>query len=250
MRTAPAEFAELLTPKGRRLLEGKLSPARLTVERPFVAVSGAVDAKKAAGLRDLIDRSLKDVLTEMEDPIPDWTIAEMRENYAELLPKAVRVKTALLESRRARAFRIADEIGLLRLLRSESFARFAQVLAGRPLQRGWGIQALCYGPGDYTGPHNDHHPEEPEAKDGYLDVHLTLATPAVQSHFLVYAQDGHFSQMEDVNTVGGITAYRLPFWHYTTPLQARRGKEADARRWVLLGTFLFESPASSASEHP
>ena len=41
----------------------------------------------------------------------------------------------------------------------------------------------------------------------------------------------------DVNTVGGITAYRLPFWHYTTPLVSKRGK--DAARWVLLGTFLY-----------
>jgi hypothetical protein len=240
MKTAPAEFADLLTPKGRRLLERRTACEPLTLARPFVAVSGAVDAKKACGLRDLIDRSLKGVLTRMEDPIPAWTIAEMRENYAELLPKAVRVKTALLESRRARAYRIAEEIGLLRLLRSPTFKDFSEVLAGRPLHRGWGIQALCYGPGDYTGPHNDHHPEETDARDGYLDVHLTLATQAVGSHFLVYAQDGHLSQMQDVNTVGGITAYRLPFWHYTTPLQAKRRKAAEARRWVLLGTFLFD----------
>ena len=68
---------------------------------------------------------------------------------------------------------------------------------------------------------------------------IGLATPAVASQWLVYEQDGHFSAMADVNTVGGITAYRLPFWHYTTPLQARRGREAEARRWVLLGTFLY-----------
>jgi len=242
MKTAPAEFADLLTPKGRRMLEGRAAGEPLTPGRPFLAVSGAVDAKKASGLRDLIDRSLRGVLTRMEDPIPAWTIADMQENYGELLPKAVRVKTALLESRRARAYRIAEEIGLLRLLRSSSFKAFSEVLAGRPLQRGWGIQALCYSPGDYTGPHNDHHPEEADAKDGYLDVHLTLATPAVGSHFLVYAQDGHLSQMQDVNTVGGITAYRLPFWHYTTPLQAKHKRAAEARRWVLLGTFLFDRP--------
>jgi hypothetical protein len=36
--------------------------------------------------------------------------------------------------------------------------------------------------------------------------------------------------------------YRLPFWHYTTPLAAKPGAEATARRWVLLGTFL-DAPA-------
>jgi hypothetical protein len=35
-----------------------------------------------------------------------------------------------------------------------------------------------------------------------------------------------------------VTAYRLPFWHYTTPLVAKRGR-SDAARWVLLGTFLY-----------
>ena len=45
--------------------------------------------------------------------------------------------------------------------------------------------------------------------------------------------------MASVNTVGGVTAYRLPFWHYTTPLQAKPGREGDAHRWVLLGTFTY-----------
>jgi hypothetical protein len=43
----------------------------------------------------------------------------------------------------------------------------------------------------------------------------------------------------DVNTVGGITAYRLPFWHYTTPLVAKPGRARTAHRWVVLGTFRY-----------
>ena len=31
------------------------------------------------------------------------------------------------------------------------------------------------------------------------------------------------------------TAYRLPFWHYTTPLVGK----PNAARWVLPGTFLY-----------
>ena len=40
--------------------------------------------------------------------------------------------------------------------------------------------------------------------------------------------------MTRVSTVGGITVYRLPFWHYTTPLLVDR---PSARRWLLLATF-------------
>ena len=57
--------------------------------------------------------------------------------------------------------------------------------------------------------------------------------------------------METAARSGRITAYRLPLWHYTTPLVAKRGREAEARRWVLLGTFLFaSSPPSILSPRP
>src|SRR4030095_10664763 len=143
------------------------------------------------------------------------------------------------ERRRERADRRAEEIGLVAMLRSESFAAFAAALAGRALRRRWGIQLLCYGPGDYAGPHNDHHPEEPAARRGYLDLHISLSGRGVAQQWLVYAVQGHFSRIVDVATAGGVTAYRLPIWHYVTPLVARDGAPAEtARRWVLLGTFL------------
>jgi hypothetical protein len=119
-------------------------------------------------------------------------------------------------------------------------------VTGRALRRKWGIQVLCYGPGDYSGPHNDHHPEEPEARDGYVDMHVSLTMPGVDHQYLVYAKDGHLTELTRVSTVGGITVYRLPFWHYTTPLLARRGAEATSRRWVLLGTFLDAAPGARA----
>src|SRR4051812_30101519 len=144
MRRAPAEFEDLLSPKGRKLLQG---PALLDDQRRFAARADALDRTRAVALRDLIDDSLRDALTLMEDPIPRWATEGMTENYAELLPKTVRVRTALLESRRARAFQIAEEIGLRAMLRSQSFHAFAQAICGRKLKRGWGIQALCYGPG-------------------------------------------------------------------------------------------------------
>jgi len=39
-----------------------------------------------------------------------------------------------------------------------------------------------------------------------------------------------------------VAVYRLPFWHYTTPLLAKRGREAEARRWLLLGSFDYDPP--------
>ena len=126
-------------------------------------------------------------------------------------------------------------IGLVRMMRSASFRAFAEALAGRRLRTGWGLQVLRYGPGDYAGPHNDHHPENPAARRGYIDLHLSLCTPGVAHQWLVYSRAGHFSEIVPVAAPATVTAYRLPFWHYTTPLVGT----AQAARWVMLGTFLY-----------
>ena len=162
----------------------------------------------------------------------------MRVVYRERLPKTVSVRTAMLDGRRTTARERAEEIGLVAMLRSASFHAFAQALSGYPLRRRWGLQAPCYLPKDYSGPHNDHHPDEPEARDGDTDLHLSFCTAGVTQQLLVYERGGHLSEVQDVVTVGGVTCYRLPFWHYTTPLVPRPGREAQARRWVLLGTFI------------
>jgi hypothetical protein len=242
MRQFPAEFEDLLTPRGRRVLAGRDEEVRRLGDTPgwrFVALPDVLSrARAAAGLR-LLDAALLPHLSPMELSIPPETILLQERNYAEQLPKTVRVRTALLESRRSRAWRAAEEVGLTAMLRSESFRAFAQAVSGRALRRGWGIQALCYGPGDYSGPHTDHHPEDADARDGYLDMHITLAGAAVAHQWLVYAKGGHLSEVRPVHTLGGMTVYKLPFWHYTTPLVAHPGREASARRWVLLGTFLY-----------
>jgi hypothetical protein len=241
IRRFPAEFEKLLTAAGRRVLAGT-SPhvtGGLTSERPFVAAQGLIDARKAAACAALLDHALASTLTLMEDPIPTETITQMVHNYDEWLPKTARVRTAYLDRKTAKSWRVAEEIGLIGMLRSESFRAFATSIGGQALRPKWGVQVLCYGPGDYAGPHNDHHPEDAEARDGYLDVHISLSNAAVSHQWLVYAENGHLSRIESVNTMGGVTAYRLPFWHYTTPLVAKPGQEHDARRWLLLGTFLF-----------
>ena len=240
----PAEFEDLLSRDGRRVLAGA-SPwcgALADPRRRFVAMQGMIPAAKADGLRRLLDRRLLEMLSLMEEAIPPEATWEMTENYGELLPKTARVRTAYLERRRTRAYALAEEIGLIAMLRSGSFKAFVEGIAGKPLRGRNGVQALCYGPGDYAGPHNDHHPEEPNARGGYVDCHISLASSAVDHQWLVYAERGHLSRMESVATSGGITVYRLPFWHYTTPLMAKPGREAAARRWVLLGTFLFKQP--------
>ncbi len=245
MECFPAEFEDMLTAAGRRLLAGAspLTGALGDPRRRFLSATGLVDTRRTRAAAALLNRAIYDSLLPVDQPIPPESIWDMTDNYAEQLPKTARLRTALLERRRERAYRAAEAIGLVAMLRSQSFAAFAAALAGRPLRRRWGIQLLCYGPGDYAGPHNDHHPEEPAARGGYLDLHVSLAGSGVAQQLLVYAVKSHFTEVANLATAGGITAYRLPLWHYTTPLVARPGAgTASARRWVLLGTFLYRQP--------
>jgi hypothetical protein len=240
----PREFADLLTRRGRRMLEARDSAAAGALAGGrFVALEGAVDAAKARAARGLLEAHLAPHLALLEQGIPPESITGQTRNHQERLIKTVRVRTAYLERLRSRGWRAAERIGLIAITGSDSWHRFAEVLAGRALDRRSGRQVLCYGPGDYAGPHTDHHPEDPRARNGYVDMHLTLSGPGVAHQWLVYAEGGHFCHVLDVNVAGGITAYRLPLWHYTTPLVAKPGRAPSARRWVVLGTFRYANPS-------
>jgi hypothetical protein len=244
----PTEFEDLLSPAGRRVLAGRdpaICNALADPRRRFIALDGMVKKSAAETMRRALETEMRPLLSDLAMPIPPETIWEMERNYEEWLPKTVRVKTATLENRRSKSYRRAREIGLVDLLSSSSFIAFAEAVAGRKLDRKGGQQVLCYGPGDYAGPHNDHHPEDKHYAKGYLDMHLSLSSPAVAHQYLVYAKSGHFSEMVPVAGPGTITVYRLPFWHLTTPLVAKPGREKVARRWVLLGTYGFaENPTA------
>lgn len=238
----PAEFEDLLTPAGKRVLAGRaagICGALADPRQRFVALNGMVAAAKAERLRRVLEREMAELLTDLSRPIPPETIWDMKRNYDDWLPKSVRCRTAYLENRRGAAWRHAKELGLIDLLSSKSMIAFAEAVLGRKLDPRGGQQVLRYGPGDYAGPHTDHTPQIERAAKGYLDFHLSLTSRSVAHQYLVYARSGHLTEMVSVTEPGCLTLYRLPFWHYTTPLQAKPKRERDAARWVLLGTFLY-----------
>ena len=239
MKRFPPELEDLLSPRGRRVLAGqdRISGV-LALGLRFVSAPDLLAPKLAREALALLEASMRDVLTEMDAPIPAATISGMKKNYGELLPKTARVSTALMASSRSRGSQRAAEIGLTAMLRSASFHAFAEAVSGHRLRRKGGTQVLCYRANDYAGPHNDHHPEEADARDGYVDLHFSFSNDAVAHQWLVYEHDRHLGQIQSIRTIGGMSCYRLPLWHYTTPLAPKPGRIEDARRWVLLGTYL------------
>jgi hypothetical protein len=230
LRRFPADFADLLSPAGRRVLDGR-SRARA---EPFLARAGLIDRAKALDAYAILERALAPALRPMVRAIPPESIANQTRNHQERLPKTVRVGTADIDGR-GRAAQIAREIGLDAMLRSQAYRDFAEALAGRALDPAFGRQVLRYAPGDYSGPHTDHHPEDARAAAGYFDLHLAFVGAGRARQLLVYAREGHLSEAVDVARPGTVAAYRLPFWHYTTPFEA----PPSSARWVALGTFYF-----------
>ncbi len=243
MERFPTEFSALLTPRGRRILaDGRGVLARMLAAERLVYVEGAIERDAALAAHDLLERRLRPCLVPLVRAIPPESIANQTRNHQERLIKVARQETAYLERRSSRAWKAADRIGLIALLQSDSLREVGQRLCGTALDRRSGQQVLRYGPGDYVGPHTDHYPEDPRAAGGYLDVHLSFGHPDVRHQYLVWAADGHFTRMVDVNRPGGIAIYRLPFWHYTTPLVPRAGRDRSASRWVALATYRFAPP--------
>lgn len=240
MRTFPHEFSDLLTQKGLRIIKGKAKNSCGSfagTDKYFVTLDGVISKNKARRCVELLDAHLYQHLAVEQRKIPRESITGMTENYEEVLNKTMHIKTSFFGSRSSRSYQAAEKIGLLPMMRSSTFVAFAEAVTGFKLHSDLNIQVSCYEHGDYVGPHNDHHPENAAFKDGFVDFHVMFTNKSVAHQYLVYENKGHFSEIVDINVQGGVSIYRLPFWHYTTPLEGKTGLERDARRWLLLGTF-------------
>src|SRR5262245_29860822 len=126
MKKFPPEFEDILSREGRRVLAGTsaLCGALADPQRRFIAASDLVMPASAWAAAVLLNRTLHDSLSPIDRPIPPEAMWDMTANYAELLPKTARVRTAYLDRPRGRAYRAAESAGLIAMLRSESFHAF------------------------------------------------------------------------------------------------------------------------------
>ena len=241
----PSELEDLFNRRGRKLLADPPQLESLIARRrtPIVFFDGIIDDGVARECIRLLDEGFYSLTRRMHSPIPREALTGLRENYSEALPKTARVRTATFNAKSSKVLTAAREIGLAEMMASRSFARLAQSVTRATLNtESWGRQVICYEQGDYSGPHNDHHPENDEERNGFIDLHIMFSNDAVAHQLLVYEDRRYLSAAQDVSGKAAIAIYRLPFWHYTTPLLARPGRESAARRWLLLGSFAYDPP--------
>jgi hypothetical protein len=232
MKAFPSEFRALFDERGyeqaqaaRPLREAgcRVSWFPLLVRRTLV--DGAIR---------LLDERLGPFLKPAHRPIDRSTITGMERNYDEALPKTLQNMAASLNSERSKSYLEAKRIGLVAMLESASSKVFAEATTGFSLGQVAGLQVIRYRPTDYVGPHNDHHPESEMLRHGYIDVHVTLTSDGVLHQYLIYEENGFLNHAINVGIRSGVSVSRLPYWHQVTPLEAKPGREHEARRWLLL----------------
>lgn len=233
MKVFPSEFEAMLSPEGRKLLAGDHPAVGVLSRENFYASDALVDHTHLPKYTQVIHDTFEELLVPMVRPLPSAKASYA--SNADLLPKVGKMRGVPTSTGTdSKAFQRAEELGLVAMLYSESYVKFCTLLAGRAVEGPSLLQLFAYAHGDYAGPHTDNHPDHPRQKEGYCDVHLTFCTPGIREQSIVYEQGGHFSQQRSIAGTGTITAYRLPTWHYTTPLRA---DSPEDRRWLVLSSF-------------
>lgn len=235
MEGFPSEFSDILKDhiwSGRRTV----TPIAGSKDR-LRWFPTALRSVYAARSLELLEHHMSPFLRPVSSPISPHTITGMKENFAEALPKTMRNSSISLNSSRSFAFTEARKIGLIDLLRSSSLREFASVVSGFPLEDDPGLQLIRYRRGDYVGPHNDHHPEDSNLSQGYVDLQITLTNTDVLRQCFLYECDGYLNKSVEVSLASGVSISLLPFWHQVTPLEVKAGSEDKAHRWLLLVSF-------------
>ena len=223
----------MLSAEGREVLAGRHPACGVLLREKFFTSASWLDRETCDAATRLLARQFSAHMVVQGKRLPPATAATKPND--DQLPKIGAMSVLRSPGIYAPiAGALASECGLLQRLTSESYRVFCEALSGRKLEGPVTPQLFAYRRGDSAGPHTDHHPEEPRMVNGYTDVHVTFCTPGIREQFIVYERDGFFSEQRSIAATGTVTAYRLPMWHYTTPLQA---ESDDERRWLLLGTF-------------
>jgi len=242
MRTFPAEFADLLNPAGRAFLRRRKPIAAgvraFTSGVPYIGFQDFLAGNTISACYRLLESAFNEFTFDLHRTMPphlgwrsisDWSGSQ-------------RNRTNFFNKDWPEAMNRALEVNYLQMLRSSSVVEFAHKATGLPLfvTQDHSAQVSVYDEGDFVGPHCDAKGQNGRMHP-FIDFHLSFPNRHVQSQWLMYEREaGYMSGMIDLNVPGQIGVYRLPLWHQVTPLQAKRGKARQARRWLMMGWMGIE----------
>ena len=252
----PSEFTELLTNRGREILDQGLVAPQFEFdngETPYVSLRDVVDSEQARVCLAAFESRFAAIRPYRVDyRIPGASQARPELDYSSS-PFCARhyQMTCPMDGydprydeaglRNSRSF--FDDSGLRTFAQSDSIRRFAEKVTGYELRQreGSGILVVCYGAYDYLSPHTDVSWPFTAGWDSenraiaYVDFHLIFGNDAVAHQYIVMQDGAHLNKILGGPPFNGaISVYRLPLWHYSTPLVPKPGREDEARRWILM----------------
>jgi hypothetical protein len=253
MKTWPCEFSDLLSEQARALLDQPAPLAQFAMDNgqtPYVNLGQVIDpAARDAGL-ELLEQGWPIMQGHREEnPLrpEDQCAPELDYASCPYNSRLYHMFCPIASDSGDEDFRrFFLDSGLLAMCRSDSMRRFAEAITGYRLlqnQRS-GVLVICYGAHDYLSLHNDvKWPMQAGWVDSaepiaYVDLHLSFVTDAAEQQYLVI-QEGRFCNriMGGKPVNGTVSVYRLPFWHYATPLVPRAGEDAQCRRWIVMANY-------------
>ncbi len=213
-----------------------------------VIPANILDPQTASRVLSIMEHKVKSNLRPLETKIHPKLTKNQKLNYGEKIHKVMRVKTFRIENSKHEA--LWNSYQLEQLVSPQLARKVCEKLFQCKFRKEVGKQIVSYFEGDYFGPHNDHHPELPHMKNGYVDFHYYVNHADVEYQMLVHEDRGHLNKFYSLNHFAGLNVYRLPFWHYTSPLQVKPGSSKKAARWIIMYTFYFEQPTKNKKKAP
>ena len=130
------EFAALLNAGGHRILSSSDDECRISLAKAksnFIKLERVIPENHVNKLIAQLEKHMYPLLKPLRASIPRRSITASAENYAEVLPKTANMKTVDLNGVRSRAVFVAKELGLLQMMHSSSFRKFAEIVSGHSL---------------------------------------------------------------------------------------------------------------------
>jgi uncharacterized protein len=220
-----ANFFHLLSARGQRFVRMETPKAGKAAQNEKLRVyEGLLDKKAEKRLRTALEKELYSVMRLHSRRMQN-------DDAKSQAPGSERHRVVSLVDEKRSVSKALEKTGVASLFRSIEFHDLAQSLSGMRLQRRFDVQIRCYEEGDHCASISLQKQDRKKAADG-VDVQLTLCSPTVESQWIVYEDDGHFSRVANVAQPGVFSVYRTPFSHYTTPL-VLRDSATRGTRWVI-----------------
>ena len=251
MSKIPTQFADILTPEAKAFLTTRNSSVFEPGAGGYAKINAITPHYSTLffnTINDVVGPHLRNVLHKMPNspkkmhdykflwdsaPIP-WQSHTCYMDFADI--KGNREELPDLSPLKSIAYTQVKESGLFDIFQSESwfewFHNFIGADADQFEDQNKSIQFSKYTQGDNIGLHNDYYGTTKKVK-WFLDVHISFVNKWVDHQYMLFGKDTLNNEVS-VAANGSIGIYRLPLWHFVTPLIGKVGHENEAARWLII----------------